>query len=216
MTVTRNGAVLEAPESKALPDSRSRAATISSWGVKVAVAIALAASAAQLLDLAILDHRVRWLDMNTHASLFGAMSLFALASAGVAAALLAASERTRGRASVLLPGLLAVLLFLRLLHPVNVVFFAFPFAAATFAALWEFHRARSSDAQRVIRTGCVVLAGSYLVHAFGGGLISAFGYGSHTWLSQARLLVSHTGELAGWVLVAAGLAAVYAGVRRKN
>ena len=68
----------------------------------------------------------------------------------------------------------------------------------------------------MIRTGCVVLVGSYLVHAFGGVLLSASGYGRHTWPSEARLLVSHSGELAGWVLVATGLAAVYASVRRTN
>ena len=211
MTVTRNGALLaNRAEPGATPDSGSRAGALSR-GVKLAVAVALAASVTQLLDLAVLD--ARWLDMNTHASVFGAISLLALAWAVVVAVLLAASATNRGRAAVALPVLLAVLLALRLVHPVNVIFFALPCAAATFVLLWGKYDVDDSDARRLIRAGCVVLVGSYLVHA-GGVLLSASGYGRHTWPSEARLLVSHSGELAGWVLVATGLAAVYATVRR--
>lgn len=212
MTVTRNGALLaNRAEPGATHDPGSKAGTLSSSGIKLAVALALAASATQLLDFAVLD--ARWLDMNTHASVFGAISLLALACAGVVAVLLAASEKNRGRASVPLPVLLAVLLLLRLVHPVNVIYFALPCAAATFVLLWATYGADEPDARRLIRTGCVVLAGSYLVHA-GGVLLSASGYDRHTWPSEARLLVSHSGELAGWVLVATGLAAIYATVRR--
>jgi hypothetical protein len=202
VTATRNDAL------------RSKAATISSWEVKFAVAIALSASAAQLVDFALLDHRARWLDMDTHASVFGAVSLFALASAGIAAALLAISERPRTRASVLLPALLAILLALRLIHPVNVIFLALPFAAATFSALWQYDGGPSSTARRVIRTGCVVLLGSYVVRAVGGVLVSALDYSRHTGPYEAKLLVSHSSELAGWVIVATGLAAAYANVKR--
>ena len=64
--------------------------------------------------------------MNTHASVFGAISLFALALAGVGQSSSQPRRRLRGRASVLLPVLLAALLILRLVHPVNVIFFALP------------------------------------------------------------------------------------------
>ena len=186
---------------------------ISSRGIRVAVGFAVAASATQLLDFAVIH--ARWLDMNTHASVFGAISLLALALSGLLAALLARSETSRSRASVLLPVLLAVLLGLRLVHPVHVVFFALPCAAATLVLLWEHDGAHRTHALYLIRIGCLVLAGSYLAHA-SGVLVSAAGYGRHTWPTEARLLIGHTGELAGWVLVASGLASAYESVRQKK
>jgi hypothetical protein len=214
VTVTRNGVLLsDAAGSRAAPEAKPGAATISAWGVKAAVGVALVACGAQLLDFAVLD--VRWLDMNTHASVFGALSLLALALAAAEAALLAASQTARTRASLLLPMLLAALLILRLIHPANVIFLALPCAAATFVILWGHNGAPRSEAERLIRLGCVALVGSYVVHA-GRVLLSASGYGRHTWPTEARLLVGHSAELAGWMLVAAGLAAVYASVRRTS
>lgn len=111
-------------------------ARICSRGLKATVAVALAASAAQVIDLAVLDPGSRLLDMNTHASLFGVVSLLALAAACGAGLLLVTYPAANGRARIVLPLLLAALLGLRLLHPAGVIFYAIPLVAVTFPVLW--------------------------------------------------------------------------------
>lgn len=185
------------------------------YGVRASVVVALSASAAQLIDFAIVDQGIRLLDMKTHASVFGVVSLLALCVA-CGAALLLAADSMPSRTLALLPPLLAVLLGLRLLHPDGVILFALPFAVATLALLWRHVGVPGSDAQRVIRAGCVTLGGAYLVHAFGGSPVVGLGYGDDTWPYEARLLVSHVGELAGWMVVATGLVAAFVGARRNG
>jgi len=184
-------------------------ARIARWGVAVAAGVALAAAGAQGMSYGV---GARWampLDMNTHASVFGIVSLLALATAIAPATMLSLTRAIPGAESLLVPALLAVLLGLRVLHPEKVVLYALPIVVATFVVLWRQAAATGSDARRVIRTGCVTLVGAYIVHALG-----ALGYDGHGWLEQSKLLVGHAGELAGWLLVAAGLAAAYVGVRR--
>lgn len=170
----------------------------------------IAASGLQLLDFLLPEHGTRLLDMNTHASVFGAVSLLALAVAWVTSALLAANGATGGRAVVTLPFLLAILLGLRLLHPSGVVVIALPFVAVAFVILWSRVAPGESDERRLLRVGCVVLAVSYLLHAL---TESAPGSGGDegAWESQARLLLRHGAELAGWMVVATALVAVFAG-----
>lgn len=189
--------------------ANSSGARIASWGARAAVVVALVAALAQVLYY-VLHVRGKWLlNMNTHASVFGAVSLLALAAACGAAALLSAAD-AHSRLVRLLPAVLAALLGLRVIHPANVILLALPLVVAAFVALWWRVGAPGSDAQRAVRAGCVVLVGSYLLHAFGASLLSAFGYGEHTRLVHAELLLRHTGELAGWMLVATGLAAAHA------
>lgn len=183
-------------------------ARICSRGLKATVAVALAASAAQVIDLAVLDPGSRLLDMNTHASLFGVVSLLALAAACGAGLLLVTYPAANGRARIVLPLLLAALLGLRLLHPAGVIFYAIPLVAVTFPVLWWHVATPGSDAQRVIRIGCVALAGSYLVRSLG-DVVAGPGHHDERWAQQARLLVGHAGELAGWMAVATGLAAAF-------
>jgi hypothetical protein len=189
-------------------------AGIASWGLVGAFAVALAATAAQLVDFRAYGLRLRILDMDTHASVFGAASLLALAAAVAMAMLLAVAPPRRNRAARALPQLLAVLLALRVVHPSYVIFAALPFAAATFVVLWRHAAEPDSRAQRVIRAGCLMLVGSYVLHAFGHRVLSELDYGADSWPFQITFVIRHSTELAGWMVVATGLADVYASLSR--
>lgn len=187
--------------------------SISVWGVRVAAALAIAASATQLVYYAV-DPHARWLlAMNTHATVFGATSIFALGAAAIAAALRAGADRRDRNSFAVLVLLLLILLALRILRPAGVSLVALPFAVAAFVMLWRHVGAPGSDVQRIVRAGSVALAGSYLVHAFGATAVGALGYDQDSWPQHAQLVVHHSGELCGWLLVATGTAAAYAAVR---
>jgi hypothetical protein len=184
------------------------------WGLRAACMAAIAAAVANLVDFGAYDLRIRLLDMSTHASVFGALSLLALVAALGVAVLLAVAETTRSVAALAMGPLLAALLALRVVHPAHVVVVALPIAAATFAVLWLYGAPPGSRRQRVVRAGSLILVGSYVLHAFGGGAVSALGYGVDTWPYQVELVVRHSGELAGWMVVATGLAAALAEITR--
>ena len=188
---------------------------IEHWGWRIAVAGAVAAAAAQMIDFGVYDLRIRLLDMSTHASLFGAVSVLALVSVGCLALLLAIATPTRSAATSVLPLLCAILLALRVLHPTHVVLLALPFAAATFIVLWWGTAERGSAARRMLRYGCATLVGSYAIHAFGTSIVSALGYGEFTWPYQIKLMIKHSGELGGWTVVATGLAMALAAAFRR-
>jgi hypothetical protein len=204
------GKVLRLDEDGLAPTGRSEdGRRIARWGVTAAAACGVVAATVQLVDFGVDHLRMRGLDMDTHASLFGVISLLALVAAAGVAGLIAAPKANPNRFAVVLPSLLMVLLALRLLHPTHVIFLALPIAAVTFVILWLHVGRQGSLAQRVTRGGCAMLVVSYLVHAFGTALSSALGYGEETWPTQIGLVVGHSAELAGWVVVATGLAVVY-------
>jgi hypothetical protein len=180
-----------------------RVGVIERWAVRAALATALVGAATQLIDFGFFDLRVRWLDQTTHASVFGVLSVLALAVAVAFALALAAARGVGDRRLLFLPPLLSILLVLRVEHPLHVLLYALPFAAATFAVLWTLDAA--TGAARLVRLGCLSLVGSYAVHAAGTSIVSHLGYGPQTWPYQVKLVTKHSGEIAGWMLVAAGL-----------
>lgn len=185
----------------------------------MAVVVAFAAACAQVVDYAVWRNAVRALDMNTHASVFGVVSLFALAIACGASIRLAATRASGvGRWGVaglsLLPALLVVVLGLRVVHPTRVNVLSLPFVVAAFAVLWWDAGAPRVDAGLVIRWGCALLAGSYLARVLGPSGYSAGGYVATSWPGQLTLVVQHSSELAGWIVVAIGLLAAHASCER--
>jgi hypothetical protein len=167
------------------------------------VRVAAAASAAavvimQFVDYGVFHLRVRALDGLTHASIPGVASLSALAMAACGSFAVAATGRRSSMTWVALGGVLLCVLALRLAHPIHVLVFGLPVMAAALALLLMQH-------VRLLRDGCVVLAGSLIIHAFGSEIVSALGYGVDSWAYQVKAVVKHGGELAGWLLVAGGV-----------
>ena len=168
-------------------------------GTALAVALTAAAAGADLVNDRAFDSHIRQLNTNTHASVFGVISLLALAAAFAAAAVTATrSPEQRARGSVL-AAILAVLLALRVAHPPDVVLLALPSIAAAFVLLWWW-RAADGQVRRILRTGCVLLAASLIVRTvtFGGG---------DSWSYQVTVALKHAFELGGWLLVATALLA---------
>jgi hypothetical protein len=170
-----------------------------------ATGLALAAAAADLVEFAV-AHRVSpAFDLDRHASLFGGVSLLALAVACVAAqvAAILAPER-RGR-SALLAVLLAAVLALRIDHPARVLVLSIPLLAAVFVALWQY--APDGSGRRLLRAACIVLAVAYAAHAVDTWFLTGSPLASDParWGEQIVSAIKHGTELAGWALAAGGL-----------
>jgi hypothetical protein len=186
-----------------LPRSRRLVLT---YGTALTVALALAAAAGHLVDYVAFDFQVRALNTNTHASIFGIISLLALAAAFAAAAITAARTPAQRVHGSLLAAVLGILLALRIVHPPDVVLIALPSIAAAFVLLWWWSAA-GPDARRVLRAGCLLLATSLVVRKVGFDAVNALGYGVDSWAYQTRDALRHALELAGWLLVATALLA---------
>lgn len=184
-------------------DSR-QAATASSrrvlvWAAWTAGALAVANAVAQAVDFGFFDLRYQALNSNTHASLFGAVSILACALA-VAAACLAVGTPKDSR-KVILAFLLGSMLLLRVWQPPHVLVLALPLAAVVLVLLWQ---QGENGAQGTIRAGCLLLVASYAIHA---SETSAVGFvlNPDSWSYQIRCVLKHDAEIAGWVLIAGGL-----------
>lgn len=186
--------------------SRLRERTILTWGIALTVGLACATTAAHLVDYGAYDLHVRALDTNTRASVFGVISLFALAVAFAAAAITAARVPEQRVHGALLAAALGILLVLRIVHPAEVVALALPLIAAAFVLLWSW-RAEDVRACRVLRAGCLLLAASLVLRRPGFDALESLGYDDETWANQTRVALKHASELAGWVLVATALLA---------
>jgi hypothetical protein len=174
------------------------------WAVRaLALTLAVAATTTQLIDFGVYQQRLKLLDMMTHRSIFGIVSLAVLAGAACACALLALVERDRRKRLALLGAILAALLALRLAQPPHVLLLALPASAAALALLWT--AAPPGPARRVLQEGCVVLVLAFVIHGVGEKIVADLGYGAETWAYQIKAVVKHSGELAGWALVAGGL-----------
>jgi hypothetical protein len=170
------------------------------WGVRAAVcALAIAATTAQLIDFGVYGQRLRLLDMNTHRSIFGIVSLAVLAVAACACLL-----QSRRRTFAALGAILALLFALRIAQPAHVLLLSLPATAGAFVLLWT--APLPEPTRRLVREGCIVLVAAFLVHGVGEKLVAELGYGPDTWPYQLKAAVKHTGELAGWALVAGALA----------
>jgi hypothetical protein len=174
------------------------------WAVRaLALTLAAAATTTQLIDFGVYGRRLKLLDMMTHRSIFGIVSLAVLAAAACACALLILVERDRRRALAVLGAVLATLLALRLAQPPHVLLLALPASAAALALLWR--AATPGPARRVVQEGCAVLVLAFVIHGVGEKVVADLGYGPETWAYQVKAVVKHSGELAGWALVAGGL-----------
>jgi hypothetical protein len=187
------------------------------WAVRaLALSLTVAATATQLIDFGVYGRRLKLLDMMTHRSIFGIVSLAVLAAAAGACALLTLVERDRRRRLASLGAILAFLLALRLAQPPHVLLLALPASAAALALLWK--AAPPGPARRVVQEGCAVLVLAFVIHGVGEKVVADLGYGPETWAYQIKAVVKHSGELAGWALVAGGLflALLHARPRRSS
>jgi hypothetical protein len=181
-------------------------------GVVVTIVAVLAQAAAQTINFGFGLH-VQALDSDVHASIFGIASLFAQGAAALAAGI-RSTRSPRRNAWLLLSTLLLALLMVRIAVPYDTTLLTAPLAVV-FVLVWWL----SSDAPprvRLLIAGALgLLALSFVVHAVGLKVLSALGYGASGWPYEIKGIVKHTGELAGWLLLATGLLAGQSRDRRE-
>lgn len=172
------------------------------WGA--AVALAFAAAAAELVDFAATGRVARALDLDHHASVFGVVSLLALAVACAAAGVFALLTPDRRREFGVLSALLAVLLALRVFYPAHVLAFSIPPVAAVFVVLWR--HTPEGPARQLHRGACIVLAVAFAAHAVDHWLLtgSSCACDPRRWGERIVSVIKHATELGGWVVAAGG------------
>ncbi len=192
----------------------SRSAQIMTAGLLLTAAVVFAQAVGQWVDFHFFDLSLRVLDSEHHRSVFGALSILAEAVAAAAMGLRAVSGRRL--AWMLVAAVVAMLTVPRALMGYEAAFerYDVPILVVPLTVVFvvlcalTFH-----DAKRVrfmVWGSLVLLACSFALHAVGP---QADAHGSttylalHTWTYQLTGMVKHGAELAGWMLLATGMAA---------
>jgi hypothetical protein len=174
------------------------------------VVIVLAGVTAQFIDYAAYGLRIDALNSNDDGGIFGAVGDAALVAAAIAAAVRLAGPRPRRAASVALPVLLAFLALDKIarLHdhvPHWPVAYG-PILALTFIALVAVARPAPLATRRLVAAGLVLLTASLVLHFFGEAVLNRLGASPAGWAYQIKATTKHGAEVAGWLVVALGLA----------
>lgn len=199
----------------------------------VAVVAAVVAVAVQtvvhLVGLAFFDLEIEVLNADADTSVFAWASIVATFAAAFAVLLLAvASWPARAGRHAALAGILAFLSLddmvqihervsgvwrrlgipedwhlARLLWPAMF----FPLLGLAFVLLWRLGSNAGPDAGRLVRGGLLLLAGAVALEA-ASPLLFQFGWDHRTWPHELEVVAEEGAELAGWILVAAGVSAV--------
>jgi hypothetical protein len=174
-------------------------------GVGLAVAAGVAQVATQVVDFAVFDLRIAALNSDVHTSIFGILSLTAQGATGaaVAARCLCAPRRAGW---LVLGALIVVLLAVRASLPDDPLALLVPVAVAA-VLFWRLTRDDYPRARAVVRVGLCLLAFSFVVHIVGPRVVDALGYGYGSWAYELKGMFKHSTELAGWMLVSAGILA---------
>jgi hypothetical protein len=193
---------------------RSRSGQVMAAGLLLTATVVFAQMASQWIDFRLFNLRLRVLDSDHHASVFGAMSIVAQAVAAAAIGLRAVS--TRRPAFLPVAALVGVLTVPRALMRYEPVFerYDVPILVAPFTVVFVVLCALAlRDARRVrfmVWGSLVLLAASFALHAVGPQADSGGGRSypaTHAWAYQVTGMFKHGAELAGWMLLTTGIAA---------
>jgi excisionase family DNA binding protein len=192
----------------------SRSTQVMRAGLLLTAMVVFAQTASQWIDFRLFDLRLAVLDSDHHASVFGAMSILAQAVAAAAIGLRAVS--TRRPALLLVAALVGVLTVPRALMRYEPAFerYDVPILVAPLTVACVVLCALTfRDGRRVrciVWGSLVLLACSFALHAVGpqADADGSTAYLAHTWAYQVTGMLKHGAELAGWMLLATGMAAV--------
>lgn len=193
------------------PDSERRArhtVCLIMAGLLLTTATVLAQAASQWIDFRVFDLRIRALDSGHHASVFGAASLLAQASAAAAIALRAASSPHRLR-WLIVAGLVGVLLVVRtfMRHQAATTVLLLPLAALFFSLCWLTLR-DPPGIRLTIWMSMFLLVCSFALHIVGHQPGGANADARDLTLAfQLTGILKHGAELAGWMLMTIGMSA---------
>ena len=173
--------------------------------IRAAFSLALATAVAQFVDYGVFDLRLQAFNSNTHASIFGAVSLIANAVAVVAALLLA--RQVRAKTLLVLACVLTALFVMRVISPTHVLILALPFTGIALGILWRQSDVLDGGGLRVLRAGSLLLVSSFFIHLAELRSLLLPATDVNSWAYQTQCVLKHDAELAGWILIAGGLLA---------
>ena len=181
---------------------------LASIGVALATALVLAGAAAQLADYGFGLHAAA-LDSNTDGGVFGLLGNVALASAVLAAVLLA-RIRPRSELTVALSVLLLFLAVDKALrlhdHVPGWPAYYLPVLFSTVALLLHVGQRLPKPGPELMAAAVLLLGGALILHFTGEAALRVIGAGREGWADQVKGVVKHGAEVEGWLLVALALA----------
>lgn len=183
-------------------------------GLLLTAAAVLAQTVGQWIDFRVYYLNVAALDSNRHGSVFGALSILAQAVAAAAIGLHAVStRRMAGLFVAVLVGVLvvprALLAYVPSFQRYDVLILVAPLTFA-FVVLCVSTFRDARRAQVVVWGALALLACSFALHAVGPQAddVTRQWTAAYTWSFQVTGMIKHGAELAGWMLLATGMAAV--------
>jgi hypothetical protein len=172
--------------------------------------VVLAGTAGQLIGYGLFHGRVPALSSASDGGLFGLVGDLSIATATVAAWIVLIRVRPVSVAMVVLPPLLTFMTVDKIFrlhdHIPDWLVFYLPVLAATFVAVAAATRGLSPRCLRLTAIGLALLIGSFVLHQYGEWLLSYLGGSSSGWMYQVKAVVKHGLEVAGWFVIALGLA----------
>jgi hypothetical protein len=179
-------------------------------GIATTTGIVFAGTATQLIGYGLFHGRVPALNSASDGGLFGLVGNISIAAATLAAWIVLLRIRPRNIAMVALPLLLSFLTIDKIFrlhdHIPGWLVFYLPVLAATFVVIAAAARRLSPRCFRLTAIALALLVGSFLLHEYGEWLLSHLGGSTTGWMFQVKAVVKHGLEVAGWFLIALGLA----------
>jgi hypothetical protein len=174
-------------------------------GLLVTFTLVALQAVSQLIDFSVFNLRLRAFNSDKHDSVFGLASL--LAQMAVAAASVWRGRRVERhrRAWFALGALVTGLVLVRGLTAFNAAVVAAPLACVFWLVCWLTWRDRGA-VRAVVWAGLILMVISLVLHKVGLAA-DASNASDYTWAYQLTGVVKHGCELAGWMLVATGIAA---------
>jgi hypothetical protein len=197
-------AQLRSPRPGARPAAAATRHVIAVGLVATAVMVALLA-AGQAIDFGVFNLRLRWLNTDTHLSVFGVVSLFAQVAAAAASAQRGAYAERQRWGWLTLGALLAVLVLIRGLTTYSSSVVGAPLACVFVLLFWLTWRDPGAS-RAVVWAGLILLMTSLLLHEVGPASDTS-NASDYSWSYQVVTMIKHGAELGGWMLMATGIVA---------
>jgi len=188
-----------------IPPAAARMRRVIVAGLLVTIALVVLQAATQAIDFSVFNLRIRAFNSDKHDSLFGLASLLAQLAVGAASVWRGRQAERHRRAWFSLGALVGVLVIVRGLTTFNATALAVPLAGVFGLVCWLTWRDRFA-ARGVVWAGLILMALSLLLHKVGLAA-DASTASDFTWAYQLEGMVKHGAELAGWMLLATGIAA---------
>lgn len=190
--------------------ARPQSDDVARVGIGLAAAAVAVQVAAHLVDYWAFGLRFASLDSASEHSVFVRLGTFAILASSVAT--LALARRTSSRLALLL-GLATAWLFVDGLFGIHERIPHWTLLYVPVLAAVVVGYLRLAGGQRLVRAALVLLVLSALIHRLGPPFLSALGWGPTAWEYQVKIAIKEATEIAGWILLASGVASRYAAKR---